>query len=235
MIEDNFDRKILAEGRNFGFGFSILEKSEDNKYKTLMPFTACKDYLNDFVFVERMNKPLDEIHGFKHKYTGKLQEQEFFYLGVKAVHYKGGAIYKKFEDIKSALETNQVNLLNFLHKLEEYFNVQTRTEIDNYLEDTLILKVPIFWTDFSFLISLYTLLIRGFANITEDELKNDFKDIIINKNNPVIIGDNMLLKGLIKLVNSVKIENLLDYTYPDNADSSTIHNFGISSRLNQIK
>src|SRR5690606_37894755 len=98
IIKDEQDRSVLGEGRNFGFGFSILNK-EENTYNTLMPFTACKDYLNDFVYVEQTKLPLGKIHGFKHEYTGILQDTDHFYLGIKAVHYKGGSKWDRFDEL----------------------------------------------------------------------------------------------------------------------------------------
>ena len=71
-IINNFDRLKLSEGRNFGIGFAFLKKITNNKFETLNAFTACKDYLNDLIYVETTKKNLTRIHGFKHEITNEL-------------------------------------------------------------------------------------------------------------------------------------------------------------------
>jgi len=46
-------RNNLAEGRNFGMGFGFLKKLSNTKYKTIMPISPCKDYINDVLYLAR--------------------------------------------------------------------------------------------------------------------------------------------------------------------------------------
>jgi len=237
MIKDNFNRKILNEGRDYGFGFSFLNKNniiitgdsiQDISYETLMPFTACKDYLNDFVYIETTKKPLSKIYGFEHKYTGVFEGKEYFYLGIKALNYNHGNFdWPGKSDLQNNINNNSKNLILFLNKLEEFFKLDTITEFENLIEDTLILKVPIFWSSFNFLISLYTLYIRCFINISEEELKKDLKELI--ERQPYLKEDLMLLKSSCRWM---EFDKLLEYKYPDNVDAHNIHNSGISARIN---
>lgn len=235
MITNKFDRNKLAEGRNYGCGFSFLKKLKKGNFKTLMPFTACKDYLNDFVYVETTNKPLSIIYGFKHDYTGILNKKKYFYLGFKAVHYKGGDIWNNFDEFQNLTQNNYNNLILFLNKLEVLFKIKSKTKLEYIEDNTIILKVPIFWSKFTFLISLYTLYIRCFMSITDEDLKKDISILINEYSKFPIKADNMLYQGSkILFTNKTIFDNLLKYEYPNNCNSGFIHNFGISGRIQQL-
>lgn len=236
MIIDKQDRTKLSEGRNFGMGFSILEKIDNNIYETIIPFTACKDYLNDVVYVERTNKELKSIHGLKHEYTGVFENTDYFYLGVKALHYKSGTEWDKYDELENILISNYNNIVRLLNKLEEKFNIEDRTEIEDVSEGTVIFKVPMFWGKFNFLISLYSLYIRCFPDITEDSLDKTLEEFINNYSGKfIIINDSFLFNSTKHWIDDKYFNRLLDYEYPDKIDTYMIHNGGISSRLINIK
>jgi len=65
-IKELQKRSKLGEGRNYGVGFTILNKI-GSKFETYLPFTACRDYLNDFAYVESTKKEIGEIYGYNHK------------------------------------------------------------------------------------------------------------------------------------------------------------------------
>ena len=65
-IKELQKRSKLNEGRNYGVGFTILNK-KGSKFETYLPFTACRDYLNDFAYVESTKKEIGEIYGYNHK------------------------------------------------------------------------------------------------------------------------------------------------------------------------
>lgn len=240
MVIDNFNRKVLSEGRNYGFGFTFLKKTDaiitaetivDPYYETLMPFTACRDYLNDFVYIETLNKSLNTVYGFKHEYKGIFKDQEYFYLGINSLHFKNGKEWEGKENLSKIISNNYNNLIKLLNKLEETFQLETFTKFEYLENDILILKVPIFWSKFNFLISLYTFYIRCFINITEEELNTiPFNELV--KKEPYLKEDVMLLKGIIRWMEF--LPDLLDYKYPENPDSYNIHNFGISARVNEF-
>lgn len=232
MITNKFDRRKLCEGRNFGFGFSILKKEEKENYTALMAFTACKDFLNDFIYIETTGKPLGAIYSFKHEYTGIFKDQDHFYLGFTPVHYNGGQEWNDFKLLEKTLESNLDNLIIFLNKIERLFGLEEFTKLEYIEQNIYILKVPIFWTKFGHLLSLYMLLIRCFINITKEELNKDIRDILNDKKSFIIIQDNMLFQSAKKFVEPINLEKLLNYIYPDNPSPSYIHNYGIVGRLN---
>ena len=65
-IKELQKRSKLCEGRNYGVGFTILNK-KGSKFETYLPFTACRDYLNDFAYVESTKKEIGSIYGYNHK------------------------------------------------------------------------------------------------------------------------------------------------------------------------
>ena len=86
-IKEKQDRKKLGEGRNFGIGFSILKKNSASDFETLNAFTACKDYLNDFSYVEYKKKEIGSVHGYDHKLSNCFDNKKIFHLGVNTLHY----------------------------------------------------------------------------------------------------------------------------------------------------
>lgn len=234
MITNNFSRSILSEGRCYGFGFSVLDKISDTDFNTMMAFTCCKDYINDFVYVEQTGEKLEKVYGFSHDYTGKLKDQEYFYLGIRPLHFADTRPYTKFDELSDLIKSNNSNLITFLNKLEELFKLETFTILDSIQEDVLILKVPIFWAKFGFLISLYTLYIRCFMNITKEELTEDIHEIFINHKVNFMMEDNMLYEGSKKAFEADIFNELLNYKFPGKTNSHHIHNFGISGRISEI-
>ncbi len=68
----------INEGRTDEMEFTFLSKQK-TQYETVMPFTTCKDFLNDKVWAELYKKDAGIVYKFKGTYT-KLFEQENYYL-----------------------------------------------------------------------------------------------------------------------------------------------------------
>ena len=85
-IKELQKRSKLSEGRNFGVGFTILNK-KGSKFETYLPFTACRDYLNDFAYVESTKKEIGKIYGYDHKILNCFDNKNIVYFGVKTLHY----------------------------------------------------------------------------------------------------------------------------------------------------
>lgn len=240
MIVNNFSRKPLVEGRNFGFGFGFVNKinaiiSGDNiqeaRYELMTPISACKDYLNDFVYVEATGLPLESAFGFKHDYTGVLKDKEYFYLAVTSLDYKSGSPWDGKKDLNYQLNNNFKNLIKFINKVEDFFKLDRYTEFEHLENNILILKLPIFWFKFHFLMSLYALYVRCFVNISDKDLQRSLEDLINNRE-PYLRQDNMLLKSSARWI---EFDNLLDYEYPKELlGPMVVHNSGISARVNEL-
>lgn len=241
-IKELQKRSKLSEGRNYGVGFTILNKI-GSKFETYLPFTACRDYLNDFAYVESAKKEIGQIYGYNHKLLNCFDNKNIVYFGVKALNYnKDSGNYDKLEELQNILINNYKNLQIFLNKIETDFNIniKTRIELD---EDTLIIKCSKFWIKSTPLISVYTLLIRCYFNIdlTGENYYNPFIDVLKN-NNPFINADSMMKKPCIDFYelysnNKSKFINpdYKGYGLEQENNPGLIHNFGISGFINKIK
>lgn len=163
-------RSDLGEGRTYGIGFSILKKDKKN-YETIMPFTACKDYLNDVVNIENTGcSDYNEIYGFEHDFTGVFKNKRFFYLSFCSVNNYGSGVFKIPDTV---LSKNIENLISNINKLESFINLfKSRTsfksleviecEESSALDgrNCYVLRVPMFWFKNRFNLGLLTLLIR---------------------------------------------------------------------------
>ena len=237
-IKELQKRSKLSEGRNYGVGFTILNK-KGSKFETYLPFTACRDYLNDFAYVESTKKKIGQIYGYNHKLLNCFDNKNIVYFGVNTLHRNNNnGNYEKFDELQNILINNYIHLEIFLNKIETDLNIKikTRIELD---EDTLIIKCSKFWVKSTPLISVYTLLIRCYFNT--DLEGNSIVDILKN-NVPFINADSMMKKPCIDfyemyLNNKSKFINpdyngygLVEYNRPD-----LIHNFGIDGFIKKLR
>ena len=237
-IKELQQRSSLSEGRNYGVGFTILNK-KGSKFETYLPFTACRDYLNDFAYVESTKKEIGEIYGYDHKLLNCFDKKNIVYFGVKALNYNNNdGNYEKFDELQNILINNYIHLEIFLNKIETDLNIKikTRIELD---EDTLIIKCSKFWVKSTPLISVYTLLIRCYFNT--DLEGNSIVDILKN-NVPFINDDSMMKKSCINFY-ELYLKNKSKFINPDyngyglvkDDNPGLIHNFGIVGLINKIK
>ena len=237
-IKELQKRSKLSEGRNYGVGFTILNK-KGSKFETYLPFTACRDYLNDFAYVESTKKEIGKIYGYDHKLLNCFDNKNIVYFGVNTLHRNNNnGNYEKFDELQNILINNYIHLEIFLNKIETDLNIKikTRIELD---EDTLIIKCSKFWVKSTPLISVYTLLIRCYFNT--DLEGNSIVDILKN-NVPFINADSMMKKPCIDfyemyLNNKSKFINpdyngygLVEYNRP-----GLIHNFGIDGFIKKLR
>lgn len=233
-IEEKQDRKKLAEGRSYGIGFSILNKISNNKYETYLPFTACKDYLNDFSYVEWTKNEIGSIYGYNHKLLNCFDKRRIFYLGVNTLNYKDGREWKDKEKATNILIENKDNLQQLINTIEDKLNIsKTSISID---EDTLIVKAPIYWSKSTALISVFTLLIRCYFDFKLDPNKDLIEQLIAHK--PFITEDSYLKNNVIEFINNIGKYKYDKINYESlgilKTNAGSVHNFGISGYLNKI-
>ena len=231
QIEEKYKRSALIEGRNFGLGFAVLKpvNKSKTKFETENAFTACRDYLNDFSYVEHTKKEIGYIHGYDHKLKNCFDNKRLFYIGVNTLNYNGGSVWLGKEEGLKLLSSNYKNLEKLLNKFEEKLNLKSRTSII-LDEDTLILKAPIYWTKTTALISVYTLIIRCYFNVS-DFTDDNFEEIL-KTHKPFIRGDSFYIKNCVKFYNNPQIKyDKIMYDKLEVKDKSTIHNFGIDGFL----
>lgn len=238
MIKELQNRGNLGEGRNYGVGFSILKKINDNNFETYNAFTACKDYLNDLVFVENTKFEINKVHGFKHELQNIFDDKETFFIGICPLHYTYKN-YEKFDEINNFLQTND-EYIKMINNIEELFNIENKSkiyskdDITHYNDDKckgLVIEAPIYWVKYPHIISLYTLLLRTFINCKKG-------DDIFKKEDFIIIDDKYMFTSINKLSKLKSFDTLLKYydykKLKQKNKSSTIHNLGISSWLKEL-
>jgi hypothetical protein len=237
-IKELQKRSKLCEGRNYGVGFTILNK-KGSKFETYLPFTACRDYLNDFTYVESTKKEIGKIYGYDHKILNCFDNKNIVYFGVKALNYNNNnGNYNELNKLQNILINNYIHLEIFLNKIETDLNIKikTRIELD---EDTLIIKCSKFWVKSTPLISVYTLLIRCYFNT--DLEGNSIVDILKN-NVPFINADSMMKKSCINFY-ELYLKNKSKFINPDyngyglveDNNPGLIHNFGIDGFIKKLK
>ena len=236
-IKELQKRSKLNEGRDFGVGFTILNK-KGSKFETYLPFTACRDYLNDFAYVESTKKEIGEIYGYNHKLLNCFDNKNIVYFGVNTLHYKWGKNYDKFDECQKVLIDNYKNLQLFLNTIEKQLGIKIKTSIE-LDEDTLIIKCSKFWVKSTPLISVYTLLIRCYFNI-----KTNDKPIIdiLKDNKPFINDDSMMKKPCIDFY-EMYLNNKSKFINPDyngyglveDNNPGLIHNFGIDGFIKKLR
>ena len=237
-IKDLQKRSKLCEGRDFGVGFTILNK-KGSKFETYLPFTACRDYLNDFAYVESTKKEIGQIYGYDHKLLNCFDNKNIVYFGVNTLHYKGGNHYVKFDELQNILINNYKNLELFLNRIEDNLGVKIKSSIE-LDEDTLIIKCSKFWVKSTPLISVYTLLIRCYFNI--DPIGNQFTSNILKDNIPFINDDSMMKKPCIDFY-ELYLKNKSKFINPDyngyglveDNNPGLIHNFGIDGFIKKLR
>ena len=159
IINSDVGRVTLSEGRSYGVGFSMLKFNSDNTFKKVIPFTACKDYLNDVVHIEKYNTITGKIHGLEYSNNNYFEyDKEHGYVGVCALNKINISKETIDQDLKVCLEENIENVVNVLNYFEKRLNIKPTELI--YSKDTYVLKSDMYWVNETFLISLYTLIIR---------------------------------------------------------------------------
>lgn len=231
-IKELQERSKLNEGRSFGIGFSILKPITRSKFETYLPFTACRDYLNDFTYVESTKKEIGEIHGYNHELLNCFENKRIFYLGVNTLHYNTNNKWRDFEDCEKKLISNYKNLEIIINRIEQ--NIGIKNTVISLDEDVLIFKAPIYWSKSTALISFYTLLIRCCFNLENTD--GNIQDLI--KNHKCFINaDTMMKKEILEFLKLTDYKSLSNINYNDLLieSKSQVHNFGAASYLIKLK
>jgi len=152
---DNQDRNKLCEGRNFGLGFAFCKKTHEG-VETVMPITTCKDFLNDVVFSEITEKP-HSIYGLKTEKLGIFGSKA--YVALKILGYKNGSKHSHFDVEAKQLNEIEQNAALLLWHFEDKLRVP-RTVFNHVNDSVVVAEICAFWCNGTYLISLWSLLIR---------------------------------------------------------------------------
>ncbi len=213
---------MLSEGRSYQMGFGFAKKTDKDTYETVMPVSACKDYLNDIVWSEATDKSI-LVYGLKYE-KQDIYDKDYAYLIISILTYKGGNPYPDYEKDVERLEKNYRKLEAFINSFEETLTEGVFTKIDKIEENKYLVKVPLFFTRGTYLISLYSLLLRAGQYWDGEQNPEDFLT-----NFSASLVDTTLVKQattkLKKLLNNGYIKQDLEKL----GGSYEVHNCGIIS------
>lgn len=180
-IVDEHDRKKLHEGRTYNMGFAFLKKLKNNKFEAAHATSPCKDYLNDVVYGEYLNQAVGAC-GLSYEPQG-IFDKKTSYMTMKMLpannnssYYRPGTTLEK--DIEM-LEKNYKNIEKLINWVESKLDLPfTKITIAN--DGFYLIEFSYYWSSQTYLISLYTLLLRmaQFYNGINSpaEFLNEYKD-----------------------------------------------------------
>lgn len=229
-IKEIGKRTVLGEGRSFGLGFTFLKKIDAENYETFFPYTACRDYINDFTYIENTKNKLTRAYGFEHTLTNYFDDKKTILLSVNTLHYNGGQVWKKFQEALNILKENANNLQKLLNALERKYIKKIKLSKIKVVNDVLIIEFDKFWFQNAAMVSLYTLIIRTYFNISESDAKRfSFKNFI--KHKPFIVEDSMYIQSVWAYFYNYESLKDVIYEYDTGGLPYSVHNKGIVAFL----
>lgn len=220
IFKDEQKRSKLGEGRNYGVGFAFCRRVK-NLLTTIQPISPCKDYLNDVVYSELTGKPF-KAYGLSTKKEDIFTEQGGFL--VFSVCLQGPSSltkYPNFDRDCQALDKNYKELQKFIQFFEEKFKLLQLTEITKLGDNLFLAKVPKFWLQGTYRISLYSLLIRVGISFNGDKSPMDFLKSFTSDT-----SDQYLIVSALP-----KIDKMLNGNIPEQPfssyNNSNVHSNGI--------
>lgn len=219
-IVDKMNRSVLGEGRNYQMGFAFLKKTGTGTYETVQPISPCKDYLNDVVWSEAVDKPI-YAYGLNYKKVGIFEGATKAYLVMKIMPSFGGTSYIGMDKDVKNLKENYQNLQKYINFFEEKLKLKVKTKIYPTDNDMFLVTFDKYWTTGTYLISLYTLILRSGQYYKTGDKLDYFKT---GKGLQI---DAYLCTGaapkLEKLLNGAKVTQNLENL----SGGTTVHNLGI--------
>ena len=230
-------RKNLSEGRQYGFGSTICTKTGKTTYKSLVDFTACKDFLHDVLLAEKCGVNVN-VFGMKYTKQDAFKNQRFGVFAIKMLNGNNGEDWGGFKVEKDRLIANRAHLVAFLHYFEDVMKLKKKTKL--YLTEegsSYILVCDKKWISTTYGISIYTLLARIGYHYEGNLSVEDYVKYLLTAKYGVLeeqLADDV---GLLRS-NYTKIKYLAENGFPKEdfktklkilGSGSGWHNCGISS------
>jgi hypothetical protein len=214
---NNCERKNLAEGRDSGMAFAFCKKISDEEYQLVSPMSPCKDFLNDNIFCEKTGHNL-EIYGMKDKKYDIFDEHAYLCISMMDNIYSKNPI-KDLELLKSRFLIMQ----NMINDVEKRYDLEDRTEISLIEDNLAFVRLPLFWVETTWQISLYTLLLRVFL------LSENTMDYVKYLKKAPYSADSIMIDRLVKKSSDMFFEfTKQEFIIPkDRLQIQQIHNCGI--------
>lgn len=217
---DKKKRSVLGEGRNFGMGFAFCKKDSDDTFSTVQPISPCKDYLNDVVWSEAVDKSIS-AYGLSYKKQG-IFDGERAYMVISIMEYFGGGKYNEYDADYARLKKGVANLVKFMNWFEKKLKLEVLTEIEEVEENKYFITFSHYWCKGTYLISLYSLLLRvgqfySGKGLPSTYLKN-FKDFP---------ADTYILNGALPKLNKLLEGGYVEQDMTKLSGGTSVHNLGI--------
>jgi hypothetical protein len=156
---DNKPRSVLSEGRNKGMGFALCKRDGDT-YTTVQPVSPCKDYLNDVVYSERTGKPY-QAWGLKTKKEDIFSgDRGYMVISICGEGASRPRPYGEFESDKKRLNDGLGLIQGFINSIEKLLKIENLTVMTKIEDNLVMVDFPLFWSEGTYLISLFSLLLR---------------------------------------------------------------------------
>lgn len=220
-IVEKHDRNKLSEGRTTGMAFGFLKKISDEEFHTIQPLSPCKDYLNDVIYSERLKTSVS-AYGLSCNHIGGIIDGEYSYMGIKIVGYQSKntmSVYPNLEKETEMLKNNYKHIEKLLNWIEEKIGVKP-TKIRKANDGYYRMKLPSYWTENTYLISLYSLITR--MALTYDGSVTPEKFLDTYNGSLELSLWNSAKPKFQHILNGGKLEQNLN-----NSIGSAIHNMGI--------
>ena len=213
MIKLTGNRIQYNEGRNSGFSYMFL----NNKYELIHPMSPCKDYLNDVVWGEKHKKSCS-AYGMNHKPIGLWNNSKRAYLAIGYTDNDKPKEEHKKKYKKKILE-NYDKIKSLIRAIDLYLDFKP-TIFKKYTNGMIKCSLDKKWVSETYLISLFTLLIRN-GSYWDGDIFSSLKTAS-EKNNQ----DTMYIIKTIEKLKYFK-ENGLIKVNDSNSANYTVHNAGI--------
>lgn len=219
---DNTNRQNLSEGRSMQMGFGFAKRIDDDTYEMVTPISPCKDYLNDVIWSEAVDKP---IYAYGLSYTKQnIYDKEYAYLVMSILTHKNGIEYTGYQEDVKRLEENYKSLEIFINYFEKTLTKDIFTKIEKIENNKYLVKVPLFFVQGTYLISLYSLLLRAGQYWNGEQNPQEFFDTF-----QANLTDVSLVRA-----SSPKLKKLLENGYVGQnlhelRPGTSVHNTGIVS------
>lgn len=228
-VVDKQNRGILCEGKSYQMGFAFLKKIDESTFETIMPITACKDFLNEVVWTEACGHA-SYAYGMKwEKKTGLwANKDDFGWMAISILPYKGskGEYAGMKEDI-ARLEKNIVKSELLMRHVDNKFKIdpekQTRI-FKTSTENLYVVRVPNFYLQYTYLISLFTLVLRMSQFFDQSNSPHEFLESFTDTHGDKDLWHGKGKKNFEKLVELNKEGKLPKQPFTENWCP---HNYGI--------
>lgn len=231
-IINNQDREKLCEGRDHGLGFAFLKNTTGETFETVQPISPCKDYLNDVVYAENTGNNCG-AYGLEYTPTKCFKPTKSF-MAMQVCDYQNGG--GKYKGIKKELQLMEDlhGLNEYINKFEEMLGIKHRSKISKIEDNLFFITLPTYWCRSTYLISMYSLLIRvgRWYKSGEDviqylkDFKHDMEErYLINSALPNI-QKVLEVKNIKQDLTLYDISNEKEYDDDDNEDNP-VHDEGI--------